>query len=242
MNTVPAIVSDPRRLHVVVFGSTVNDTVPLPEPDAPLVTVIHALLLTAVHGQPAVTVTVLVPFPPDAVNDWLVGDVEGVHDVPDASWLTEKVVPAIVSEPVRLPEELLAATVNATMPLPAPDAPLVTVIHGLLLTAVHGQPVVAVTVLLPFPPAAMNDWLVGEIAGEHELAACVTVMVAPAIVSVPVRLEAVLAATLKVTGPLPVPDAPLVTVIQLSLLTAVHGQSAAAVTLVLPFPPGVVND
>ena len=49
---------------------------------------------------------------------------------------------------------VLAATVNWTVPLPLPDEPPVTVIHDTLLTAVHAQPVLAVTLTLPVKPLA----------------------------------------------------------------------------------------
>jgi hypothetical protein len=69
----------------------------------------------------------------------------------------------------------------------------------------------------------------------HAAAAWVTVKVWPATVMVPVRwVVAVLAATLKVTVPLPDPVAVPVTVSQLALLVAVHVQPAAAVTLTDP--------
>lgn len=67
----------------------------------------------------------------------------------DASWLMVKVVPAIVSDPVRSLVELLPATLNDTDPLPDPEAPPVTVIQSLLLTAVQLHPPAAVTALLP---------------------------------------------------------------------------------------------
>ena len=69
MTIVPAIVSDPSRLHVVVLAATSNVTDPLPDPVAPLVTVIHALLLAAVHGHPVATVTVLLPVLSAAVTE-----------------------------------------------------------------------------------------------------------------------------------------------------------------------------
>ena len=94
------------------------------------------------------------------------------------------------------------------------------------------------------PPAAATVWLVGDIAYEQAAAACVTVKVAPAIVSVPVReVVTVFAATLNDAVPGPVPVAPAVTVIQVgSLLTAVHPHPAAAVTVALPVPPAAVTD
>ena len=85
------------------------------------------------------------------------------------------------------------------MPLPLPDAPAVTVIQPALLTADHVQPAPAVTVMLPAPPAAAGEALLGEIEyvqGGGVVPACVTVKVCPAAVIVPVReLVAELAAT-----------------------------------------------
>ena len=224
---------------MVVLAATSNVTEPLPDPVAPLVNVIHTLLLTAVHGQPAAVVTVLLPLLSAAVNDWLVGDTAGEHVLP--AWVTVKVAPAMVSVPVR-PDAVLAATLNDTDPLPDPVAPLVRVIQDALLDAVQAQPVAAVTVLLPVPAAAAKDCVVGEIDGEHDAAACVTVNVAPAIVSVPVRLDAtVFAATLNPAVPLPDPVAPLVIVIQEALLVAVHAQPVAAVIVLLPVPADALN-
>ena len=79
--------------------------------------------------------------------------------------------------------------------------------------------------------------------GEQDAAACVTVNVAPAIVSVPVRLEAtVFEAMSNVAEPLPDPVAPPVRVIHAALLAAVHAQPVATLTLLLPLPPAAVND
>ena len=71
----PAIVSVPLRPDVVeVLAATLKVAAPGPDPDAPPVTVIHDALLPAVQAHPAPAVTVPAPLPPDAVNDWLVGD------------------------------------------------------------------------------------------------------------------------------------------------------------------------
>lgn len=60
--------------------STVNCTVPVPFPLAPDVMVIHASLLTAVHVQPDVVVTVTgVPEPPSAEMVWLSGATVNTH-------------------------------------------------------------------------------------------------------------------------------------------------------------------
>ena len=66
----------------------------------------------------------------------------------------------MVSVPVRSETSVLGATANKTWPLPVPDppdAPLVTVIQGTLLTLVHVQAVLtvaAVTNVEPEPPVA----------------------------------------------------------------------------------------
>jgi hypothetical protein len=67
--------------------------------------------------------------------------------------------------------------------------------------------------------------------------------VLPAIVNVPTRVAVpVCGATVKATVPFPVPDAPAVTAIHVSLLTAVHVQPAAVVTALLPVPPAAGGD
>jgi hypothetical protein len=138
---------------------------------------------------------------------------------------------------------VLAATVNVTGPEPVPDAPLEIVIQPADSVVVQAQFDEVVTVVEAVPPAATTVWLVGDIAYEQAAAACVTVKVAPAIVSVPVRcVVAVLAATLKETVPLPVSLAPAVTVIQELLLTAVHAHVLPAVTVALPVPPAATTD
>jgi hypothetical protein len=53
-------------------------------------------------------------------------------------------------------------------------------------------------------------------------------------VAVPVRAAPVFAATLKPTGPFPVPVAPDVMAIHVALLVAVHAQPAPAVTVTVP--------
>ena len=74
-------------------------------------------------------------------------------------------------------------------------------------------------------------------------AACVTVNVWPAIVSVPVRSAPVFAAIVKLTGPLPVPPGPDVIVNHPALLPALHAQPAVVVTVtVVPAPPDAPID
>jgi hypothetical protein len=100
-------------------------------------------------------VTVTVPAIPAGTTAADAGEIVGAHGAPDC--VTVNVDPAIVSVPVRLAVPVLAATLNVTVPDPEPDAPVTTVIHAALLTAVHRQPVPTVTVLLPAPAAAAAD-------------------------------------------------------------------------------------
>ena len=135
-----------------------------------------------------------------------------------------------VSVPVRGFVFGLDEALNATVPLPLPLAPLVTVSQDvLLLTPVHAHPVGAVTAVDPVPPLATTDWLVGVIEYEHAAAAWFTVNVWPAIVSVPLRAVPFgFTVALKATVPAPVPLAPLVTVSHgVLLLTPVHAQPAS---------------
>ena len=74
------MVTVPVRLEATGFAATLKPAVPFPDPVAPLVTVIQESLLAAVHEQPVATATVLLPVPPDAVNDWLVGVIDGEHE------------------------------------------------------------------------------------------------------------------------------------------------------------------
>ena len=60
----------------------------------------------------------------------------------------------MVAVPARAVVAVLAATARATVPLPLPLAPLVTVSHDAVLAAVHAQPAGLVTVTLSASPAA----------------------------------------------------------------------------------------
>jgi hypothetical protein len=144
----------------------------------------------------------------------------------------------MVSVPLRA-SALLAATVKATVPLPLPDPPLVIEIHGAFADAVHEQPAPAVTATEPPPPLASTDWLLGEIANVHGggAAACVTVSVWPAMVSVPLRAAPGFAVAVYVTEPLPDPVAPREIVIHGAFDEAVHAQLASAITSTALLPP-----
>ena len=86
------------------------------------------------------------------------------------------VAPAIAMVPLRA-GPVLAATENATVPLPVPLAPLVIEIHDVVDVAVHAHPAALVTVTgVAAPPAAGTDWL-AELIVETHAPTCVTVNV-----------------------------------------------------------------
>jgi hypothetical protein len=204
-------------------------------PDAPWTTVIHALLLCAVQLHPAELVTAMVAEPPDAITLTVVGAIVELQGAP--AWVTVKVLPPIVSVPVRVVVVVLAATAYDTVPVPLPDAPALIVIHASLLVAVQAHPVAAVTVTVPDEPAATALADAGAIVGAHGAPAWVTVKVLPPTVTVPVRgLVVGFAVTLYVADPLPLPVAPALIVIHAALLVAVHAQPVAAVTVMVPVP------
>ena len=62
----------------------------------------------------------------------------------------------MVMVPVRA-APVFAATLNATVPLPLPLAPAVTVIHAALPLAVQLHPSPAVTATVPVSPGAASD-------------------------------------------------------------------------------------
>jgi len=108
---------------------------------------------------------------------------------------------------------VLAAIANPTAPLPVPDPPLVTVSHGAFDVAVHVQVFAdAVTATLPAPAVSGTSCAVGAIVNEQGgggAPACDTANVFPAIAIVELRaVNALLAATLKLTVALPLPDLP----------------------------------
>jgi hypothetical protein len=148
----------------------------------------------------------------------------------------------MVIVPVRSAGCMFGEMPYATVSDPVPDEPWSTTSQSTFAEAVHVHVAAdAVTVTLPLPPSAGTDCVVGDIENVHGGgggAACDTVKVCPAIAIVPVRGAAVLTSTLKVTMPLPVPEAPLVTVNHAALALAVHAHvGAEAVTATEPDVP-----
>jgi hypothetical protein len=77
------------------------------------------------------------------------------------------VFPPIVSVPLRAVVDGFAVALNATDPLPLPDAPDVIVSHVALLVLVQVQPAGDVTVTVPVPPVDATDCEVGEMLEVH---------------------------------------------------------------------------
>lgn len=100
-----------------------------------------------------------------------------------------------------------------TLPEPVPELPLTMVRKGLRLSAVHPQLVAPVltTVNVTVPPLGCGTvTFVGVTSNAHpDIPSCSTVMVRPAIVSVPKRAAPVLAEAAAVTDPEPIPELPL---------------------------------
>jgi hypothetical protein len=134
----PAMVSVPAR-EGPVLASTSKETAPLPVPLG-VDSVIQLVLVFAVQSQPlpAVTVDDKVAAPAPGVCD--VGETPKVHP---AACVTLTVCPAMMSEPLR-EGPVLAATLNAAVPLPVP-LPVVTVIQLVLVVAVQVHPAAVVT-------------------------------------------------------------------------------------------------
>jgi hypothetical protein len=235
----PAIVTVAEREVVVVFGWTVSTSVELPVPEV-ADRVAHDTLEAAVNPQPAPVVTAMERVPPAAAMLPEVGEMLNVHGTPAAcETVTDR--PPTVTVALRPAGSGLGLTVTVTDPGPLPDAGL-AVAQDAPLEAVQLQPASVVRLTLAVPPAAGSVSAVGEAVKVHAAPACVTVTVRPATVTVPVReLDVVLAATVSVTDPFPVPDAGL-TVIQAVPLEAVHAQLAAVATATDALPAPAATD
>jgi len=105
------------------------------------------------------------------------------------------------------------------------------------LAAVHEQEDGADTETEKFPPLAGT--LMNGVVKMSQVPTWFTVTVWPATVRVPVRdpNPSDHGATLKVTLPLPLPLAPLVTAMKDALLMAVHSHTLVAVTVIVAVPP-----
>ena len=140
--------------------------------------------------------------------------------------------------PVRELLLTFAGALIVTVPFPLAFADAVN--DAELLVAVHEQLDAAVTKTSVLPPPLLIFTLVDDNVTAHPAgatvaaAACEKLMAVPFTVMLPERAAPVFAAMLNPTDPLPVPDAPDVTLRKLALLAALHAQLEAAVTGIVP--------
>ena len=166
----PETVSELLRGDVEVLAATTNVTAALPLlfGPAPDVTVIHGALLNAVQTQFVGMVTETTREPPPASNDSDDEDTLAVHGAP--AWITFSNRPPTAIVPLREVPAGLASTRYEIVPAPEPDAPLSTVIHGTLGTAVHAHPPGSATLVLKVAPAAATLCAAGlSVAGRSWL-------------------------------------------------------------------------
>ena len=239
VNTWPPTVTLASRAPLVL-AATVKLTVPLPLPLPPPPIVTHGWSLAAFQPQLFGADTEIVPDPPAAANERLVGLIEYEQTTAAAACVIVNTWPPTVTLASRAPL-VLAATVKLTVPLPLPLPPPPIVTHCWSLTALQPQLFGADTEIVPEPPAAANDRLVGLIEYEQTTAAaaCVIVNTWPAIVTRVSRAAPPLAATVKFTVPLPLPPEPIVT--HESPPVAVQAQLADVETAMVPEPPDAVK-
>jgi len=133
----------------------------LPGPDVRLVMFTQGTFATAVQlHDVADAVTVVEPEPPVSDTDCAFGAIVKVQvggGGGGADWDTVNVWPAIVRVPLRA-APVLAAVLNATVPLPVPEAPLVIASHGTLAVALQAHDAAdAVTAVDPVPPPSDTD-------------------------------------------------------------------------------------
>ena len=209
----------------------------MPDPEAPVRTVIHDTPGTAFHAQPDGTLMSTASSSPAARMLCVAGVNVTSHAAP--ACVITKDCPATVNVVDREVLVVFAATEYPTEPLPVPDVAVENVTQLAGLCAVHAQPEPAVMAMLPVPEVDATEALDGEMLYPHP-AACVMVTAWPATVSTPERdCEVAFVATEYDTVPDPVPLAPDVIDIQDTALEAFHVQPAAVVTETLPVPPAV---
>lgn len=132
------MVTVPVRLAALGFAAKLRPTVPFAEPEAPLLTVIHAAFEEAVQEQPEVEDTPTEDVEAELPTERLFEPSVYWHAA--AAWVTVTVWPATVTVPVRLLVLVFALTASVTLPLPEPEEPEVIVIQLALEEAVHEQP------------------------------------------------------------------------------------------------------
>lgn len=135
-------------------------TVPLPDPDAPVRTVIQDTPETADQAQPPATAMSTLAFPPAAAMFCVAGVSDASHDAP--AWVITNGCPATVMVADRELVSGFAATTYPTDPFPLPVVGVEKVIHATGLCAVHAHVPPAVTAIVPGVCDAMTETVVGE--------------------------------------------------------------------------------
>jgi hypothetical protein len=198
-------------------------------------------LLTAFQEQPLCVVTVICGELAAAGTVAVVGETL-YEQVP--FWLTVTVWFAIVSVPVRGASDApFDATLKTTLPFPLPPGPLVMVMNGELLTAVHAHPAWAPTFTVSVAPLGTTVNVVADTVNVHPTPACVTVSCAvepaPANVMWPVRVAfETFGPTVYAMVLLPDPEAPLVMSSHGESVDAVQAHEAERAVVKLPPPAG----
>ena len=131
----------------------------MPVPPVPP-SVTHDAVVLAVQRHVDDVVTVNVPDVAGNVTVIDAGNTVKEHPVA-ADWFTVTVCPPTVIVPERDAEGLLPCALKLMTAPPLPPAAEVSVIHGALLAAVHGQALPVARVTLPVPPPDATDWFVG---------------------------------------------------------------------------------
>jgi hypothetical protein len=141
------------------LGATVKLTAPDPVPVAPDVIATHCESGWAAHSQPASVVTLILPLPPDAVNDCAVEDNSNRHGA--ASWLTRARSPLMRMFPCLADASGFAATCIWTCPAPWPDEGVRPVIQLASDVAVQAHSAWVLTVTVAVSPLELT----GEVGG-----------------------------------------------------------------------------
>ena len=144
-----------------IASGTCARPLPLVGPD----TVIHGTSDAIDQRHPAPVSTWIGDVAPAAGAFTLSGFTETLH--PPAC-RTVTVLPAIVAVPVRS-GSFVPGTRNRTEPEPFPLLPLTIVIHGVWLSAVHGQPGPALTLICQSPPEGAMFTLSADLEYEHPI-------------------------------------------------------------------------
>ena len=147
-------------LAAPVFDRTLNVTDPSPVALVAPISEIHDALLAALHSHEGAAVTaielLLVPDGPKvtSLGTTVMVQAGDIGDETFACCVTVTVWPATTIDAERAVVAEFAATLKFTFPVPVPLAPLVSTTHETSARALHGQPLVAVTVIPPLPPFA----------------------------------------------------------------------------------------